>query len=162
VTGGPDSNRLRAAVWLLAGSLAWALAMGASAALSLLSRDWQNHDAQVFVVALFGAGAFIAYAPATIIARYLGGRRAETRFAATMVLLAGATIALTAFFFGTWYRLYYARWHEPAFSIGWTFQYIFTMVAAFYHFLVLGLRMYLPFGLAALLAFSMVQARHRR
>ncbi|RST86328.1 hypothetical protein EJC49_11185 [Aquibium carbonis] len=162
MTGRPDRNRLKAALWLLAGSLAWALAIGASAALSLLWREWQNRDAQAFVVALFGAGAFLAYAPATIIAKYLGGKRAETRFAATMVLLAGATIALTAVFFGYWYRLYYARWHEPAFSIGWTFQYVFTMAAAFYHFLVLGLRMYLPLGLAALLAFSLMQARQRR
>jgi len=162
VTASRPNNRFRAAFRLLAGTLAWAVAMGASSALSLSGRDWQSDDARFSVVILFGLGALVAYAPATIIAQHLGGRRAETRFAAHMVLLAGATIGLTAFFFGYWYRLYYARWHEPAFSIGWTFQYVFTLAAAFYHFLVLGLRMYMPLGLAALLAFSLYHAGRRR
>jgi uncharacterized membrane protein YedE/YeeE len=155
-------SRRRPVLRLLAGSLAWSLAIGASSALSLSQRDWQRGDAQIIVVLLFGLGAFLAYIPATIMARRLGGRRVETRFAAAMVLLAGSTMAVTAFLFGNWYRLYYAQWHEPPFTIGWTFQYVFTMAVASYHFLVLGLRMYLPLGLPALLAFSLVHAGRRR
>ena len=147
---------------LFAGSFAWSLAIGASCTVALLLRAWQNEQAQAAVVLLFGSGALVAYAPAILFAHRLGGRRAETRFAATMVLLAGATIAVTAFLFGLWYRLYYAHWHEPALSIGWIFQFAFTMAGACYHFLVLGLRMYLPLGLPALLAFSLVQAGRRR
>jgi hypothetical protein len=153
---------MRPVLRLLAGSFAWSLAIGASCAVSLASRAWQNGEAQVAVVLLFGLGALIAYPPAILVAHRLGGRGAETRFAAMMVLLGGATIATTAFLFGLWYRLYYAHWHEPALSIGWAFQFAFTMAAACYHFLVLGLRMYLPLGLPALLAFSFVQASRRR
>jgi len=153
---------MRPALRLLVGSIAWSLAIGASCAVSLRARAWQNEEAQIAVVLLFGLGALLAYAPAILIAHRLGGRRAETRFAAMMVLLAGATIAATAFLFGLRYRLYYAHWHEPALSIGWMFQFAFTMAAACYHFLVLGLRMYLPLGLPALLAFSLLQARRRR
>lgn len=157
-----DGDRLRTALRLLAGSLAWALAIGASCALSLRLRDWRSADAQVIVILLFGLGALVAYAPATIIARQLGGRRVETRFAATMVVLGSVTIGLTAVLFALWYRLYYAQWHEPAFTIGWMFQYVFTMAAACYHFLVLGLRMYLPIGLPALLVFSLFHTGYRR
>lgn len=153
---------MRAALWLLAGSFAWSLAIAASCAVALLSRAWQNDEARAAVVLLFGIGALAAYAPAMLVAHRLGGQRAETRFAATMVLLAGATIGVTAVLFGLWYRLYYAHWHEPALTIGWIFQFAFTMAAACYHFLVLGLRMFLPLGLPALLAFSLVHARCRR
>lgn len=153
---------LRTATRLVAGSFAWAIAVGMSAALSLAQRYWQSDDAKIVVVLLFGLGALLAYAPATVIARQLAGARWETRFAATMVVLAAATIGLTAVLFAFWYRLYYAQWHEPAFTIGWTFQYVFTMAAACYHFLVLGLRMYLPLGLPALLVFSLLHAGRRR
>ena len=146
----------------LAGSLAWALAMGASSAFSLLRRDWQNTDAEIAVVLLFLFGGFLAYAPAAIMARKLPLSRPETRFCAIMVLLAPATIAATALLFGYRYRLYYAHWHEPAFTIVWTFQYVFTMATACYHFLVLGMRMYLPFGFVALVAFSVFHAGLRR
>lgn len=147
---------------LLGGAVAWALAIGASSALSLLWRDWRSDDAYLGVVLLFALGALLAFVPATIIARHIGGARVETRFAASMVLLAATTIGLTAVLFAFWYRLYYAQWHEPAFTIGWTFQYVFTMAAACYHFLVLGLRMYLPLGLPALLAFSLLHAGRGR
>jgi hypothetical protein len=155
-------GRLRSASYLLAGALLWALAIGASSALALLQRDWQSNESQVRVVLLFGLGALLAFAPATVFARCLGGARVETRFAASMVLLAATTIGLTAVLFAFWYRLYYAQWHEPALTIGWIFQYVFTMAAACYHFLVLGLRMYLPLGLPALLAFSLLHAGRRR
>ncbi|WP_187971848.1 hypothetical protein [Aquibium microcysteis] len=155
-------TRIRPALRLLAGSIAWSLAIVASCAASLLARAWQNADAQAAVILLFWFGALLAYAPAVLLADRFGGHRAETRFAAAMVLLAGATIGITAFLFGLWYRLYYAHWHEPALTIGWIFQFIFTVAAACYHFLVLGLRMYLPVGLPALLAFSLVLARTRR
>lgn len=154
--------RTRAAFRLLAGSVAWSLAIGASCALSLASRGWRNEGAQVAVVLLFWVGALLSYAPAVLVADRFGRRRAEARFAATMVLLAGATIGATAFLFGLWYRLYYAHWHEPVLTVGWIFQFAFTMAGACYHFLVLGLRMYLPLGLPALLAVSIVRAGRRR
>jgi hypothetical protein len=157
-------GRSRGSVVLLylAGSLAWALAMGASSAFSLLRREWQNADAEIVVVLLFAFGGLLAYAPAILITRQLARSRVETRFCAMMVLLAGATIAITAFLFGYRYRLYYSEWHEPAFTIGWTFQYVFTIATACYHFLVLGLRMYLPLGFVALVAFSVFHAGLRR
>lgn len=153
----------RAAAWLLSGAIVWALASAASAALSIRLLAWQNGEAAAAVTTLFGAGALAGYGPAVMIARALSSRRGpETRFAAHMVLLSVGTIGFTALFFGLHYRLYYSHWHEPPFTIGWTFQYVFTVAAAVYHFLVLGMRMYLPVGLPALLAFSLWHGARRR
>ena len=101
-------------------------------------------------------GGVLAYAPAVLSAGFVtGNSRPETRFAAYLVALATATIGVTALFFGLYYRAYYAAWHGPAFSIEWTYQFVFTVAAAVYHFCVLGIRLFIPIGFPALLAVSL-------
>jgi hypothetical protein len=153
----------RAAAALVLGAAFWSLMMATSAAFSLWRLDWRNEDAVGRVVVLFALGAFLAYPPAIAAARLLTrSRPPETRFAAFAVGLAAGTIGVTALLFGLFYRLYYAHWHGEPFSVVWVYQYGFTVAAAIYHFLVLGLWLYLPVGLAALLVFSVWQARRRR
>ncbi|MNY76595.1 hypothetical protein D3C86_2162310 [compost metagenome] len=53
------------------------------------------------------------------------------------------------------YRAFYARWHADAGTRAWLYQFAFTSLVAFYQFLVLGIRLYLPVGGAALLAASL-------
>ena len=130
--------------------------MAASAALSIWRYAWQDGMAMLAVALLFALGGVFAYAPAVIAAGFVSGnRRPETRFATFVVALATATIGATALLFGLYYRAYYAAWHGPAFSIEWTYQFVFTVAAAVYHFCVLGIRLFIPIGFPALLAVSL-------
>ncbi len=145
------------------GAVLWAVAMAASGAISVWRLDWQDEAALARVALLFFLGGVLAYPPAVLAARVLTrDRPPETRFSAMLVGLAAGTIGATALLFGLFYRVYYSHWHGEAFTIVWIFQFAFTVAAAVYHFLVLGLRMYLPVGLPALFAFSLWQARCRR
>jgi hypothetical protein len=46
------------------------------------------------------------------------------------------------------YRNFYAQWHGDPFTRIWLFQLTFTSASALYQFAVLGLRLYLPLGVA--------------
>lgn len=130
--------------------------MAASAAFSVWRYDWQDGMAILSVAVLFALGGVLAYAPAIVAAGFVAGkRRPETRFATYLVALATATIGATALLFGLYYRSYYAEWHGPALSVEWTYQLVFTVAAAVYHFCVLGIRLFLPIGFPALLAVSL-------
>ena len=48
------------------------------------------------------------------------------------------------------YRLFYARWHAPFGTRTWVYQFTFTSASAVYQFIVMGIRLYLPLGFAAL------------
>jgi hypothetical protein len=147
----------------VARAFAWALLMAASAALSISWLDWQNPNGMRAVALLFFLGGIAAFPIALLVARMVVPRaRRETIFAANLLSLAGSTVGITALLFALHYRHYYAHWHEPPFTIGWTFQYIFTVLAALYHFAVLGVRLYLPFGVPALFAFSLWRAVRSR
>lgn len=151
-------------VELFAGSAAWALALGGSAAGMLWLRDWRGAPlADVSI--LFLGGAVLAFPPAIAVARLLAaGRRPETVFAAFTLCLAAATVALTGGLFALDYRSYYAQWHGPAFTELWAMQFAFTTVVALYQFAVLGLRLLFPLGFAALFvaAFLLTRVEMRR
>ena len=149
------SERLRQALpslrLAIAGSVVWGFAMGASALLTLLLDRWETPVGVRIVVLLFALGGAAAFPIGWTLARLLShGRRPEAAFAAAFVSLGVATIGLTAFFYALQYRTYYAEWHEPAFTITWAFQFVFTGLVALYQFAVLGLRLYFPAGFVAL------------
>lgn len=130
--------------------------MAGSAWASLELAGWGTDEAIRRVGRIFFAGGLLAYLPAVFSARLLvAGHRPETRFAAHTVALAVATIAVTAVTFALVYRAYYAAWHAPAFTLEWAFEFGFTVASALYQFAVAGLRLYMPFGLAALLVFGL-------
>jgi hypothetical protein len=112
---------------------------------------------------LYFAGGLLAWPFVLPVGRFLAHRRPiETRFEAFFVTLAAGTVLMTAFLFAMDYRLFYARWHAPAGTITWAFQFLFTGASAVYQFSVLGLRLFLPLGLVCLLATSFALAKRMR
>ena len=134
--------------------------MMASALFALHADGWQTAAKAREIAVLYLAGAFVAFLPALWLGRLLsvGGKR-EAAFAALFLSLGVMTIGLTATFYALDYRSYYTEWHAPAFSVTWAFQFVFTVAGALYQFAVLGLRLYLPFGLLALFAAALWFAR---
>jgi hypothetical protein len=160
-------TRLRAALPVLplaiGGSLAWAMLMGASAALGLWLRAWETRGHIAEVVALFAAGGAVAFFPGLYLARLVAAKKPRgAAFAAVFLGLSLATIGFTAAIYVLVYRSYYAAWHADAFTVTWGFQQIFTTLGALGQFAVLGVRLYFPLGFAALLAASLVFSRPPR
>jgi hypothetical protein len=136
----------------LIGSLIWALAMAASAALSVWWGDWQTPASMVKVITLFAAGGLIAFVPAFVAARLVAARRRrEVRIAAALIGFSGFTVGFTVLIYYLHYRGYYAQFHHPRLTITWFYHLAYTGATSLYQFAVLGMRMYLPIGLAALL-----------
>lgn len=161
------SHRLRAALpgWkpAAAGALLWSAAMAASALLSMQLDAWETPGKIAEVVALFALGAAFAFPSGLYVARFIAlGRQPETAFAAAFLSLSLATIGLTAGLYALQYRGYYAQWHADAFSVTWIFQLVFTTLSSLYQFAVLGVRMYMPVGFAALVLGSLWFARQPR
>ncbi len=129
-------------------------------ALWLRERDVTFHLAELLWI--FGAGALLAWPSALFLARFAAiGRRAETRFAAYLFFLSLGTIGMTALLFALDYREFYSQWHAPIGTRTWFFQFAFTTLIAFYQFLVMGLRLYLPVGGVILLGVSLWLASDR-
>ncbi|WP_051370718.1 hypothetical protein [Mesorhizobium loti] len=147
----------------LFGALLWAGTMGASALVNLLQDNWVTPDKIRTVSLLFAGGGALAFPVGLFAARLVSlGRGWEVAFAATLVGLAAATIGLTAGLYALQYRSYYAEWHAPALTLEWGFQFVFTMAVAFYQFVVLGIRLYVPLGFVALFAAGLWFARQQR
>lgn len=136
------------------------MTLNATAALWL--RGWRGMPL-LDVAILFAAGGLLAFPLGLWAGRCLAGRRgAETTFAALFLCLAVGTVAATGALYAAQYRHYYAQWHAPAFTVMWTFQFVFTGLVALYQFAVLGVRLLFPLGLAALFAVSLLLARRQR
>lgn len=145
---------------LLFGTPAWGLVMIVSAWTALWLRESGLTFHLVELLVMYGLGGMLAWPLAVFLARFATlGRPAETRFAAYLLCLSLGTIAFTALMFALDYRVFYARWHAHTGTRTWFYQFAFTSLVAFYQFLVLGVRLYLPVGGAALLAASLWLAR---
>jgi hypothetical protein len=148
---------------MLAGMLAWGIAMGASALGVLLFENWETPQKIRTVTALFALGGAVAFPFGLILARFLAYRRQrEVAFAVAFLSFAFATACVTGGLFALQYREYYAEWHADAFTRIWFLQFIHTVAAALYQFAVLGLRLFFPVGFVALLLASFWFARRPR
>jgi len=148
---------------LIVGALLWGVLMLVSAMLSLYMRNRMETSHAGELAILYFAGGLLSWPFMLPLGRYFAHRRRiETRFAAFFVALSAGTILMTAFLFAMEYRLFYARWHGPAGSLLWIFQFVFTSASAVYQFAVLGLPLFLPLGLACLLATSFALAKRMR
>lgn len=145
---------------VLIGAPCWGLAMALSAWLALWLRENDATFHLKGILALYAAGGLLGWPLSLFAARWLArGRATETRIAAFLLCLIAGTIGTTAFLFALDYRAFYAQWHATAGTRIWFFQFLFTSLAAFYQFLVLGVRLYLPLGAVALAFASLVLAR---
>ena len=142
------------------GGLTWALAMGLSAATTMLCRDWALNDNFELIAIIFTLGGFLAF-PIALTAFNLTavGKSSTQRFALAFLALLFATLGATAFVYYLQFRSYYAQWHAPSLSHVWFLQTLFTGASAGYQFAVLGSRFYLPFGLIALFGASYLLAK---
>lgn len=147
---------------ILVGSLLWAVAMGLMAVAKLLWMQWYEPPRVALIASFYAAGGLVAFLPGIYLGRLLSRGRRGAGFAATFLALGIGTVALTAFFIGLQYRQYYAAWHDPFLSVHWIFQFIFTVGAAVYQFLVLGTRVYFPIGILLLTAASFWNVRGMR
>lgn len=148
--------------WLF-GALLWGTAIAVSILLPHYGENRLPESHRDLVLALYFAGAALGWLSALPLVRFFShGQAAETRFAAAFLLLGIGTAGFTALLFALHYRLFYSQWHEPFGTMIWLFQFVFTSAAAVYQFAVLGIRHYLPFGLIALLAVSILHARRSR
>ena len=161
---GVEKFRQRVSVAKLAVSaLIWAAAMAASGAASLLwTRDWAVDGQARLLIGIFATGGLTGFAVARAMLGLVPDRWTSTRrFSSAFILIGAATVGFTALFFALQFRSYYAQWHADHASRRLLFETVFTILSAFYQFLVLGLRLYIPFGLLALIVASWAYAQRR-
>ncbi|MGF0538374.1 hypothetical protein ACQQ2Q_10290 [Agrobacterium sp. ES01] len=166
-TGAPSvrtrlsASRPPALIWIV-GALVWGAALTGAllVTLAILERLGEFHlTALVSIYFCGGALAWLIALPLIRFASYR--RRVETRFAAGFLFLGLGTVAMTAFLFAMQYRLFYSRWHAPAGSFIWMYQFVYTSAGAAYEFCVIGVRLVFPWAPALLLAASLYLARQR-
>ena len=141
----------------------WAAAMTASAAISLYwSRSGILEGAANRLIGVFAIGALIAFPTArTLLAFAPDSWRTSQRFAAAFLAFGAATLGFTALFVALDFLNYYSAWHDDHLSKRRIMETVMTILSACYQFLVLGLRLFLPVGFAALIATSWVFAQRR-
>lgn len=129
----------------LAGAFAWALAMSASAIISIYLRHWYRPLPSFELVAIFFAGGLVAWPLARFASRLIApppfGSR---RMAADILGTSALTLAVTAFFFVLHFRWHSAHHHAEFLSVPWIITVVFTFLSVTYQFLVLGLGLFLP------------------
>jgi hypothetical protein len=153
--------RLRRARLVLL-SLGWAAAMMTSAAFNLFLLHRSSDKNTQLLVLFFGLGGLIALPLSAYILRWMPSNwRTGQRFAGAFIVLLLITLGLTSFIFALHFRIYFAQWHDDAYSRRFMFETVFTILSAVYQFLVLALRLYLPLGLVALLGASWAFATKR-
>ena len=107
------------------------------------------------IAVIFALGAAIAAPLALWGAKIIAHKNTRSAFAAMFFLLSIGTLGLTAVIFALDFWSYFSQWHGTIFSKLWANQFFFTVASAVYQFLVSGVRLYLPFGLIALVVASM-------
>jgi len=140
--------------------LIWALFLAVHTLGYLYWHGWQDRASIFSLTLVIFIGALLGGSIGWFIATLLSAHRlAPKRFAVAFVFILLATVGAMAALFALQYRQYYAQWHMPAFTIGWTYQLVFTGVSALYLFAVQGLRLLLPFGPVALVLASLYFAK---
>lgn len=147
----------------LTGALVWGGLMALSVAFALYRRNGLQTDSLSALLVVYALGGIFAWPLAVKAADLCArGKPVETRFAACLLCLSIATMAMTALLFALDYRIFYSRWHAPFGSFIWMFQFVYTGASAAYQFGVLGSRLFLPLGLIWLPLASLYLARRMR
>ncbi|MCI5075445.1 hypothetical protein [Oricola sp.] len=132
-----------------------------SALTSLTLEYGRPIDGRVFaLLAVYFAGGFAGCLLAWPFILWVRNRSSLTVsivFAA--FALTGFTLASTAAVLALDYRAYYAQWHSEVLSKVWLYQQVFTALGSTYQFAVIGIRLYWPLGVVALVPASWWLAR---
>ena len=133
-----------------------ALAVGASlagiAALQVSLLGWHDVPQVAGLASLYGTAGLVGTAAGSWAAAWLCADGSGRAVAAWALLVGVGTMALGGAAFAFLYRLGFAQWHEPAFTVAWAFQNAATAAGAVYFWAVLGTRIVLPLALVPLAA----------
>lgn len=148
---------------IVAIALVWALAMAATGAVSLLwTRGWALDAQSRLLIGIFAAGGFCGFAAARLLLGFVPDRwAAARRFSLAFIVIGAGTVGFTALFFALQFLAYFSQWHDDHASQRLVFETVFTILSACYQFLVLGLRLYMPFGFLALTIAAWAYAQRR-
>lgn len=139
---------------LAAGIVLWPLAVVGSVLAAMLLANHALAPAAPRIAGLFALGALPALPLSLWLLRISTFTHPLRLFSAALLVLSLITIGLTALVFAFDFWWYFAQWHGDRFSKLWLIQLGFTFASAIYQFLVSGLRLYVPFGVFALVAAS--------
>ena len=139
----------------------WGVLMMVSALAALMLERGRGLDAQTgLILAIYFAGAFVAYAVARPLLAFTNRNLSMPwRFVVTLIALAALTLGATAGILALDYRAYYAEWHDNFLSVTWFYQQAYTVLGSTYQYLVIGTRLYWPLGPIFLLLTSWWLAR---
>lgn len=148
------STGLSPAARALGFALSWAILMAGLVATQLLIANQGMNERTVSVVVLFFAGGFCGALFARLFAALITRFRPvpSARFAAMLLGLSCGTAGMTAFLHFLHFRAFYTEWHSEIWSVHWAVEQIMTGVNSTYIFVVEGMMLLLPWGLALLLA----------
>lgn len=142
-----------------------ALGIGASLELIVLAQTlllgWRDWRQIVGLTILYGLCGFAGTLAGSWTAAWLTDR-APRATAAWAMLVGGLAMGLGALGFALLYRSAYSQWHDPAFTVGWAVQSVFTMAGAIYYWAVLGTRLILPWAIVPLVIGALAFARRPR
>ncbi len=145
-----------------AGSLFWAIMMALSALVTLWMNERIAPEGLVQIAMLYAIGGFLAFVPALTVTKLLPARRKDTAFAAAFTAFTFSTIFFTGLTLAISFRFRQLEFAGEPFTSPWFFELLLTVAASMYHIAVLGLRLYLPVGLIALVGISLWHAKRSR
>ncbi len=145
------------------GTLFWAVAM----LVASLGGQWyyfrEATSNGAAIAAVYFAGGLFAWPFALFFARLVALHSGTVpRHLAAFASLLGCTLAMTAFIFSQQFRSVFAHTHQPITTITGIFQFTETSASGVYQFLVVGIRLYFPLGILALILASLWLARRMR
>ena len=148
---------------IVAIALVWALAMAATGAVSLVwMRGWALDAQTQTLIGILAVGGFFGIAAARMLLGFVPDNWASARrFSLAFILIGSGTVGFTSLLFALQFLAYFTQWHDDHASVRLLFETVFTLLSACYQFLVLGLRLYIPFGLLALTIAAWAFAQRR-
>lgn len=134
--------------------------MAMSAWLGIAERGIQNAGHGLGIISLFALGGALAYPPGLLVARFLSGNQhGERAFAAMLLSFGVCTAGITGLCYVVIHSVRHVDWQPGGSAEIWAFRIAFTILGALYEFAALGMRMYVPIGLAALFIVAAWHAR---
>ncbi|MGH6762861.1 MAG: hypothetical protein ACRECW_14875 [Phyllobacterium sp.] len=138
---------------LVAGSIFWAALMAASATLVLTLWNWRSPDQVNLIIALYFIGGLLAWPLAVFMLKFTAPHRSrETAFTSAFIFFSLSTIATTTALFIVQFQMFRMSLHDHHTLLN--AKTVWSVAMTVYQFAVIGMRLYLPFGLFVVLGAS--------